>query len=215
MLSNSQCEVYVKDTTVSGAGKDLTVAWSLKLKSTMIGKNLYSWMYVADSKAAFDGWKKVGTHFTPTAPTCVSVTPSAGYVSTGTPLVFATEYSDTNGTIDIFRCYFQMSVTSSQAGAVFLLYDAKQNKIFLRNDANTTWGTGQTPGADVTLQNSQCIVYLKTTTVTPNGSNNLVINWKITLKPSQIGNKLCERMFVQDNENLNSAWKVKGYVRGQ
>ncbi len=215
VLSNSQCEVYVKDTTVSGAGNDLTVAWSLKLKSSMTGKNLYSWMYVTDSKSAFDGWEKVGTHFTPTAPTCVSVTPSAGNVLTGSPVVFATEYSDTNGNIDISRCYFQMSVTSSQAGAVFLLYDAKQNKIFLRNDANTAWSTGQIPGADVTLQNSQCIVYLKTTTLTPNGPNNLVINWKITLKTSQIGKKLCERMFVQDNENLISGWKVKGYVRGQ
>ena len=211
-LSNSQCEVYVKDITVSGAGNDLTVVWSLKLKPTMTGKNLCSWMYVMDSKAAFDGYRKVGTHFTPVAPICVSVTPSTGSVQSGTPLVFTTEYSDDNGFGDIYRSYLQMSVTSSQANAVFLMYDAKQNKVFLRNDAGSAWSAGQTPGADVTLQNSQCSVYVKNITVAPNGSDGLLIDWSIGLKPSQAGKQLCERMYVQDNELLNSGWKVKGYV---
>ncbi len=214
-LSNTQCEVYVKDTILSGSGNDFTVTWSFKLKPSMADKNLYSWMYVTDSKGAYDGWKKVGTHFTPLAPTCVSVTPSTGKVQTGTPLVFTTEYADDNGYSDIYQCYFQMGQTGSLANAVCVLYDAKQGKVFLRNDTHTSWGTGQTPGTDVTLENSQCVVYIKDTTVTPSGSDNLIIDWKITLKPVLIGKLLGERMYCRDNEWLNSTWKLKGYVRGQ
>lgn len=214
-LSNSHCEVYVKDTTASGSGSDLTVIWSLKLKSSMTGKNLYSWMYVTDSKAAYDGWKKVGTHFTPVAPVCVSVTPSTGKVQTGIPLVFTTEYSDDNGNADIWQCYFQMGQSGSLAGSVCVLYDAKQGKVFLRNDANTSWGTGQAPGTAVTLENTQCIVYVGDVTVTPSGSNNLIINWNINLKPVLIGKLLGERAYCRDNEYMSSNWKLKGYVRAQ
>ncbi len=214
-LSNGQCVVYVKDTTASRSGSDLTVNWSFKLQPSVAAKNLYSWMYVTDSTGLFDGWKKVGTHFTPTAPTCVSVTPSTGYVQTGTPLVFTTEYADDNGFGDVYICYLQVSVTSSATNGVYLLYDAKQGKVFLRNDANTAWSVGQTPGTNVTLENSQCIVYVKNTTVTPNGLDGLLVDWSVELKSSQIGKKLCERMFVRDNEMLNSGWHVKGYVRGQ
>jgi len=214
-LSNSQCEVYLADTTATGSGNDLTVVWSFKLKVGMTGKNLYSWMYVTDSKGALDGWKKVGTHFTPLAPTCVSVTPSAGKVQTGTPLVFTTDYADANGYMDIWQCYFQIGQSGSLANSVCALYDAKQNKVFLRNDGNSSWGTGQTPGTVVTLENSQCRIYVQNTVVTPSGSNDLLIDWSIELKPILVPKLLGERMFCRDNEYMNSAWKLKGYVRAQ
>ncbi len=213
VLSNSQCELYVKDCSIAPNGTDFQVWWRLKLKPSMSSKNLCSWMYVTDSAGQFDGWKKVGTHFTPVAPTCVSITPSSGSPSPSTPMVFNTEYSDTNGHPDVYLCYLQISQTSSQANAILALYDSKQNKIFLRNDANTAWSAGHAPGANVTLSNSQCYLYVKNTTVTPSGSNNLLVDWNIELKPSQVGKLLCERMYCRDNELLNSGWKVKGYIR--
>jgi hypothetical protein len=214
-LSNSQCEVYVKDITATGAGSDLTVNWSFKLKPSMTDKNLYSWMYVTDSKAAFDGWKKMGTHFTPVAPVCVAVHPSTGTVQTGTPTLFTAQYSDDNGTPDIYQCYFQIGQTGSLANNVVVLYDAKQGRVFLRNNANTSWGTGYAPGTDVVLENSQCKVYVANTVVTPSGSDNLSIDWSIELKAALIPKLLGERMYCRDNEYMNSAWKLKGYVRAQ
>ena len=143
------------------------------------------------------------------------MTPSTGTVQTGTPLVFATEYSDDNGYLDTYQCYFQIGQSGSLANAVFVFYDAKLDKVFLRNDANTSWGTGQTPGTDVALENSQCVVHVKNITVTPSGSDNLIIDWSIALKSSLVGKLLGERMFVRDNEAMTSGWKLKGYVRGQ
>ncbi len=215
VLSNSQCEIFLNRMQVSSYGNDLSVVWSVRLTAGMAGKNLYSYMYVTDAKAAFDGWKKVGTHFTPTAPTCVSIAPSTGKVQTGTPLTFATEYADTNGYPDIWQCYLQMGQTGSLANAVCVMYDAKQNKVFLRNDGNTSWGTGQTPGTVFTLQNSQCKVYVQHTVVTASGTDNLIINWSIELKSILVPKLLGERMYCRDNEYMNSNWKLKGYVRAQ
>ncbi len=214
-LSNTQCEVYVADTSITTSGTDLTVNWSIKLKTSLTGKSLYSWMYATDSTGAFEGWKKIGTHFTPVAPTCTSISPNTGNVTTGVHQLFAAQYSDANGSADIYKCYLQLSVTSSQANAVLALYDAKLNKIYLKNDANTSWGTGYAPGSGAILENSQCKLYCSETTITNPNANTAQVNWSINLKPIQIGKLLCERMLVQDNALLNSAWKVKGYVRAK
>jgi len=216
-LSNSQCEVYVKDTVAAGSGTDLTVVWSFRLKPIMTERNLYSWMYVTDSKGLSDGWKKVGTHYALIAPACVGVTPSTGYVETitlqaGTPQLFTTQFVDNNGYADIYKCYFQLSVTSSQANAVLLLYDAKLKKVFLKNDKNTAWSAGYAPGTNVTLENSQCTLHVIDTKVTTSDTYSLTIDWSITLKRGQFGKKLCERTYIQDTELLNSGWHVDGYV---
>ncbi len=216
-LSNSQCEVSVGDMSAL-VGADLssyTLNYRIKLKPSMAGKNLYSWMYVTDSVGAFEGYKKVGTHFAPLPPECTYLSPNSGTVETGFEQTFSSIYSDPNGFADINLTYLQLSVASSQANAIFLMYDAKQNKVYLRNDANTSWGTGYAPGTAVILQNSQCKVNLASMGA-PSGvtAEQLEIFWPIELKPSQAGKLLCERMYVRDNALLNSGWKVKGYVRG-
>ena len=211
-LSNSQCEVYVKDTTVSGSGNDLTIAWSVKLKTTMEDKGLSAWMQVSDIMGAYDGWDRLGIYFMPTAPTCVSVTPSSGNVQSGTPVVFTTQLADDNGFKDVYLCYFQSSFNSSAANAVSLLYDASQKKLFLRNDANTSWGTGYAPGTDIVLQNNQCILYVKDTVVTNNGPDGLAIDWSLHLKPSQVGKRLRENLHAVDFEMLKSPSQNMGNI---
>ncbi len=93
--------------------------------------------------------------------------------------------------------------------------DAKQNNVFLRNDAHTSWGTGYAPGTDATLENSQCILRVKDTTVSSSGLDSMVIDWNIVLKPTVLGKLLGERMYCRDNEYLNSGWRLRGYIRGQ
>ncbi len=215
VLSNSQCEVYVKDITVVGVGTDLTITWSFKLKPSVVEANLFSWMFAADSTGKATNWKKVGIHFTPLPPSCVSATPCTGLVQSETPLTFVTDYSDPNGWGDIYLCYFQISQTSSQANAILVYYNSKLNKVYLKNDANTNWGVGYEPGTNVVLENSQCRLYVRDITVTPVGKGNLVINWRLALKSILVPKLLGVRMYCRDNELLNSAWKFKGAIRAQ
>ncbi len=214
-LSNSQCELYVKDTTISGSGNDLTVSWSVRLKPVMDGKSLSAWMQASDMSGLFDGPKRLGMYFTPVAPTSVSVTPSTGIVATGVPTVFTTLFSDENGYKDMKVFYFQMLVGSSAANSVYVFYDISQKRVFLRNDTNTSWGTGYVPGTDVVLQNSQCILYVKDTTITNNGSDGLMIDWSIELKPSQAGKNLRENIGTVDFENLSSGMRNRGTIAVQ
>ncbi len=218
LLENSQCYVRVKGVTVTGSGNNFAVAWQFVLKSATMGsKNLYSWIYATDSKLENSGYKKVGTHFTPVAPVCLSLSPNSGNVNTGLETPFMALYEDTNGWADIYKIYIQLSVTSSQANAVLLMYDAKQNKVFLRNDAGTSWGSGGVPGSAAILENSQCKVNMASFGPPPWSvtDTQLQVSWPIELKPSQIGKRLCERLFVQDNALLNSGWHVFGYVRAE
>ena len=212
-LSNTQCEVNVADISVAGAGNDLVVTWALTLLPAITNKPLSSWMYVTDSKGAIDGWKKVGIHFVPIAPVSLFVSPSSGTVPTGSEQIFSTIYSDANGAIDISRVYFQLSVTSSQANTVLLLYDRNQNKVYLKNDLNNSWGAGFAPGTSVILENSQCTVNLDTM-IEPNTvtDEQLEVFWPITLKASQTGKKLQIRMYVIDTQGLASGWSYNGLV---
>ncbi len=215
ILENSQCMVRVGSIASSHSGSNTAITWSFLLRSETIGKkNLYSWLYVTDSKEANSGYKRVGTHFTPIAPVCVSLSPSSGTVSTGVKTPFTALYSDDNGYGDIHKVYLQLSVTSSQANAVLLMYDAKLNKAYLRNDSNTSWGAGGVPGTAVTLENSQCTVELASMG-TPSGvsTEQLEISWPIKLKWGMSGPRLCERMYVQDNALLKSGWRVMGYIK--
>ncbi len=214
-LSNSQCEFYVRDMTTVSYGSVLWVHWPIRLKNTMTGKLLSSWMYVLDWAALSDGWTKVGMYYVPALPVCVSVLPSFGSFALATPTTFTTEYGDDNGSSDIRCCYFQLSSTSSAADAILLKYDAPQNKVFLRNNANTSWGTGYTPGEQIKLVNGQCKLNVAQTAVTATGPDTLQIQWNLTVSANLAGLKLTERMYVDDDSLLKSGWKVKGYVTGQ
>jgi len=213
-LWNTQCNVFVDRSWVTKAGTDLTVNWAISALSPFATKNLYGWMYVNDSAGANSGYRKVGAFFTPIAPVCLSLSPNSGTVVAGVENPFMALYSDDNGWPDIYRIYIQLSVTSSQADAALLMYDAKVNKVFLRNDANTSWGAGGTPGSATVLENNQCRVNMASMGPTPWNvtDDQLQVSWPIEIKPSLLGKKLCERVYVVDNENLSSSWKVKGYV---
>ncbi len=215
-LSNSQCELHVSGmTTLVPEDLSVTIRWPLKLKASMTGKLLSSWMYVTDSAGLYDGWTKVGRYYIPALPVCVKVLPSFGSFALAAPTTFSTEFEDDNGSTDIRCCYFQLSSTSSAANAILLKYDAPQNKVFLRNNANTSWGTGYTPGEQIKLVNGQCKLNVAQTAVTATGPDTLQIQWNLTVSANLAGLKLTERMYVDDDSLLKSGWKVMGYVTGQ
>ena len=205
--------MYVKDTVVvNSGGTDMSVKWSLKLKPTMARRDLYGWLLAVDSGGLQDGYRKLGTYPALYPPICVVAMPNTGTVKTGTAQIFSTGFVDDHGCGDLSKCYLQLSVTSSQANAVLLMYDAVANKVYLKNDANSSWGTGYTPGAAATLQNSQCIVDVRNTQVYNSGKTWIVIDWSVSLKAGQAGKKLVERMYALDKHSLNSGWQVMGMV---
>ncbi len=207
-IENSYVKVVCAQTTVSRSGEVLSVAWRVQLKDTMAGKTLRSWMYVDFSDQTHIGWNEMPpfTAILPgRAPVNVSITPSSGTIASGSKLTLQAAYSDPNGASDIASSFLLLNTVAESANVVYLWYDAFENKLFLRDDADASWLGGVAPGAAGTIENSWCALDASATTVSASGSS-LVVNYRITLKPSLAGRTLKGSLFVSDAANQYDGW---------
>jgi len=195
ILENSQCIVNVADMTVTSVGRILTVNWPIQLKPSVGGKMLNAWTYLSDiSDTSLDAdnekWKTMGVYYNNVAPTAIAFRPNVVPIPTGTPSVVSAQWSDANRYGNLGRCYLllstapgnniRMSLDTAQANAIYVRYNAFENKIFLMNDANTDWGTGYTPGASAILSNSQGSIDVSASTVTHPDANTIKLDLMLT-----------------------------------
>ena len=207
-LQNSQCKLYVGSTTVSTSGNDLTVNWNIELKPTMTGKNLHAAMTAVDSTYV-SVYNIKAVYYTNHAPVNTSVSPNSGSISTGVPTAYTTVFSDADGASTLRQANLLINTTNSLANGILVKYDATANKVYLRDDANTAWSTGYVLGSAVTLENSQCKLYVGNTTATIAG-NNLTIVWSIELKPTMAAKTLKEYMWLMDATLTTVGYDLRG-----
>jgi hypothetical protein len=89
-----------------------------------------------------------------------------------------------------------------------LLYQARTNKLLIRNDRGTRWWGGKPVGSDNVIQNSQVKVYCNLTTVTRTG-NQIQVRWAVEFKPAFRGGT---KMYLKarDRAGVTSALEKKG-----
>jgi Pro-kumamolisin, activation domain/Bacterial Ig-like domain (group 3) len=207
-LQNSQCTVNVAATSVATSGNTLTLNLAMTFQPAYSGaKNTY--MYGTDISGANSGWQQVGTwiaQLVPGTPATVSVTPNSG---SGSSQTFALVYSDTAGaaSLQVTYAWFNATLANSAASSCFVNYSSGLNQINLLNDAGTAWLTA-TPGAAITLQNSQCSVNVAATSVAKSG-NTLTLNLAMTFQPAYAGAKNTY-MYAADVSGANSGWQQEG-----
>mgnify|MGYP001556778070 CR=1 FL=1 len=63
-------------------------------------------------------------------------TPSSG---SGFQQTFTAEYSDANGAADFKELHILINTSVNAANAAYLRYLPGSNRVYLRNDANTSW----------------------------------------------------------------------------
>jgi hypothetical protein len=134
-----------------------------------------------------------------------SVTPSSG---AGTNQSFAFKYSSTNGSTYLNSVYALISGGLSGVGACYAIYYPSLNALYLDNDTGTAWIGPLAPGAAGTLQNSQCIINMATTTAI-GGGNTLTLTLAVSFKASFVGTKTVFG-YAYDNGGLNSKWQTLG-----
>ncbi len=209
VLDNGYCKLHCNGTTVTGDDTMLTVRWMLEAKPTMAGKICGAWMLVDDKDGLRAGWDKKGAFDISQPPTNVSVTPSSGTVVIGEEIVISAKYADLDGFNKITSGYVLINTDKDATDGVSLYYNAKTNKLYLRNNANTDWIGGYTPGTASVIENSQIKVHCSETTVSGGGAY-LTVNWKVTVKPS-MSRKDCKIWLrVEDNTGLIEDWTEKG-----
>jgi hypothetical protein len=112
------------------------------------------------------------------APALGSVTPSSGSGPVGVTTYFTTTWSDPDGWEDLKQCYFHIGDSPSVAGNVTLQYNAAKNKLWLLDDAGTTWLGGCTPGFAQFFTNSQVGLDCLDTMV-QGGGDRLGVRWSL------------------------------------
>ena len=143
-------------------------------------------------------------------PVNVSLAPTTGTLGIETKLTFTAVYSDSHGYSTLRSCYLLINPTSSCLKAAYVRYDPVTNKLYMRNDGNTTWMGGFAPGANGTVANGYARIYCNETTVVKSG-NTITVTWKIALKSPYTLRPTCTGyMFCYNAAGNYAGWDAKG-----
>jgi len=189
VLENSYVKLNCAQTTVSGSGTTLTVNWNITFKDGFAGsKNMY--LYLRDKYGAGAGWSQKGTHTVNlnNAPSLVSFAPNLGTSSQNKTTYILGIYTDPDGSSNIEIAQILLDTTINPQGGVFIMYNRKTDKLYLRDDNNTTWLGGYAPRSANIIQNSFCKLECANSFVINSGSNLGVIA-KVTFKDGFAGPK--------------------------
>ncbi|MDD5194775.1 MAG: fibronectin type III domain-containing protein [Candidatus Omnitrophica bacterium] len=138
-------------------------------------------------------------------PKADSVSPINSSSSVNSAVDFTTAYSDPDGYANIDYVLFLLTDGSK---LVYGYYQQSTNKLYLRNDNDTAWLGGYTPGSANTIENSYGKLDCSKTTVSGSG-NNLMVKWNISFKPA-FAQTSSVYMYVTDKAKANSGFVVKG-----
>jgi uncharacterized repeat protein (TIGR01451 family) len=206
-LSNSQCSINMAAASATPSGTNLTVNLPVTFAPGYAGtKSIY--MYAAGS-IANSGWQSLGTWTVPAtvvAVSAVSVTPNSG---SGAQQAFALQYADSLGATDLSTVWVWFTAnfnTATSANSCLAYYARAANQLFLLNDAGTAYSSA-TPGAAVTLSNSQCSINMAAASVTPSGTN-LTVNLPVTFTAAYAGTK--STYMYAAGSSANSGWQAMG-----
>lgn len=132
-------------------------------------------------------------------PVPVSISPSSG---AGSAPTFALLYSDTDGATDIHAAQFLIASSPQITNACAISYSRPSNQISLYIDSSSSWSSA-TIGANVTLQNDNCILNAASASAATSGQQ-LGLNLGITFKAAFAGAK---KLFGSAADlSLSSGW---------
>ncbi len=205
-LQNSQCILNVGSSTATGSGNNLTLNLALTFESGFTGaKNV--WADTASNAGLSMGWQSLGTWTPGTAspPSATSVSPSSG---SGTSQTFSFTFADPVGYQDMAWQQIIINSGLTAAGGCYIYYSPSSNQIYLGNNSGSGTLGPQTLGTSGTLQNSQCVLNVGSSTATGSG-NNLTLNLALTFESGFTGAKNVWAD-TASNAGLSMGWQSLG-----
>lgn len=207
-LENSQCVIHAAGSSVSGAGNNLTVVVAVTFRTTFAGaRNVY--LDVTDSAGTAAGWQSLGawnaTAGGPVPPVLVSVTPASG---SGSQQIFQFVYSSVYGAQDLNWLFANIAPANSTAGACLVRYVRSANQVELARDDGSGWAGQGAPGAQVLIQNSQCIINLAFSSVTASAGA-MTLTLSVTFQSSFVGAKSLF-MAALNSTGVLTGWTAMG-----
>lgn len=207
-IENSQVKLNCASTTISGSSTTLTVNWDIAFKPVYSGKTYNTYLYVKDDTNGAAGWTKKGTYTVNRPPQVGSITPVNGTSNSNEQVTFSATYSDSDGWQNIKYVYLLFNTSTAGVNCFYGYYNQNTNKLYLKNDANTSWLGGFTPGSNNVIENSYAKLDCAKTSIS--GANNLLtVNWSVVFKPAFPGTKNIY-LYVRDDVNAYNAWTKAG-----
>ncbi len=207
-VENSQVKLNCATTTASGSSNTLTIKWNITFKSAYSGKQYNTYLYVKDDTGGYVNWTKKGTYTVNRSPQVGTITPSSGMSGPGQANNFTTTCSDPDGWQNIQYVYFLMNTSTSGSNCLYTYYNQNTNKLYLRNDGNTSWLGGYIPGSANIIQNSYASLDCSKATISGSVTT-LTVNWSVTLKSTFMGTKNTY-LYVKDDLSAYQGWVQKG-----
>ena len=205
-LSNSQCQLNVASSTVTGSGNTLTVSLAITFKPAFVGAR-NSYMLDSDP-SGYVGWQQMGTWSVasaPQAPSNVLVSPSSG---TGVSQKFTFTSSSPGGYPDIAWMQMIFNYAVDGAGACYFYYSPGSNTISLANDTGSGYVASAVIGTAGTIENSQCRLDAGTSTV-GKSFNTIALGLSLTFKAGMPGPQNIY-LDTAGNSGLSSGWQQVG-----
>jgi hypothetical protein len=139
-----------------------------------------------------------------------SIAPTFGSSLPDAAVEFTAVYSHLGGWQELKSAYLLMNATTGEKNCLSAYYNQNENKLYLRNNANTCWLGGFAPGSSKIIQNSYVKIDCLKTTVTGSG-NDLIVKWNITPKLA-FANIKTKNIYLKadDDYGVAVAWMQKG-----
>lgn len=210
-LDNGRAVLDGASTKVSRTDSALHIRWGVVFSQSFSGReyNLYS---VASDRATSEfslPWVGSGTYSVSAVPRAVEVSPAAGRSVPGARVTHIARYRDADGAGHIREALLLVNTRVAGVSAVYALYNPQSNKLYLRDDANTGWLGGLTPGGSGTVSNAQATLVASGTAVSRSGTD-LVVRWSLLYQEAYSGKVYNAYLTARDAAGVAGPWTRLG-----
>jgi hypothetical protein len=141
-------------------------------------------------------------------PQNLSVWPRSGGRAAGKRVNFTTRSRDLNGWRDLKQVFLHIGSTNNKRNNCRLAYDVRRNRLYLLDNAGSSWMGGYLPGSAHVISNAQCRLNCARTTVVKSGRV-VQVKWNLLFRPSFAGRK---RLYMRgtDRRGAVAQWQRKG-----
>jgi hypothetical protein len=208
-LSNSQVTINLANTAAFVSGTDVGLYFYAVFNNSFNGaKNIY--MAAIDLNGAGPaGWQQKGTFLVSagdSAPQMVSASP---FAAGGWSQTFTAVFRDPNGVNDLQQTYFLINNPLGLTNGVYIYFIPATNTVYLRDDANTTFGAGAVAGTAALLSNSQVTLDVSRMVVTRSATD-LTVTFPLTFRPAFAGLRVIYMWGVDYEGAFPPPWQVMG-----
>lgn len=212
-VGNSQCTIFLANSSVVGNGSTLTLTLNFAFTTSFARTNGSKVIYAAarDTSQRNSGWHTMGAHLVPGAPVTyprpLGMSPAMG---TGLAQTLTFTFQDQSSALNIQTAWVLFNSNIDSTHACSLAYYRPGNQFYLRPDnGDPAQASVATLGTPTTISNSQCSVNMAGASANISGAT-LTLIVPITFASPAFSNARNAWLAVQTLAGAVSDWQALG-----